>query len=58
MKREKKINPLKLRKEQKCWLCKKVIKKDNWCWNGHWWHGKCKDKDSKKRIEKYLKPII
>ena len=49
-----KENPLKLRKGQKCWLCKKEIKKGAWCWNGHYWHGKCKDKDSAKRIKNYL----
>ncbi len=54
MKKEEIVNPPKLRKGQKCWLCKKEIKKD-WCYNGHYFHGKCKDKDSAKRIKDYLK---
>ena len=45
---------LRLRKGQKCWLCKKEIKK-NWCYNGHWWHEKCKGRDTTKRIKKFLK---
>lgn len=48
-----KANPLKLRKNQKCWLCKKEIK-GNWCYNGHFWHEKCKNKDTMKRITEYL----
>ena len=44
---------LKLPKGQKCWLCKKEIK-GNWCWSGHYWHEKCKEEDSIKRIKKYL----
>jgi len=40
-----KIIELKIRKGQKCWLCKKEIKKGDWCYNGHWWHEKCKEKD-------------
>lgn len=54
MKKEK-VNPPKLRSGQKCWLCKKEIKKGSWCWNGHFWHEKCKDKDSAKKIKNYLK---
>ena len=49
-----KIIELKIRKGQKCWLCKKEIKKGDWCYNGHWWHEKCKEKDSIKRIKYYL----
>ena len=44
---------LKIRKGQKCYLCKKEIKK-SWCYSGHWWHIGCKIKDSNKRIKKYL----
>ncbi len=51
--RYKKPNLPKLRKGQKCWGCKKEIKKD-WCWNGYYWHNKCKDIDSMKRLKKYL----
>jgi len=47
----------KLRKGQKCWLCKKEIKRD-FCYNGHYWHPRCKELDSKKRINKYLKQSI
>ena len=53
---KKEIKLLKLRKGQKCWLCKKEIIKGGWCYNGHYWHEKCKDKDSAKRIKKYLTP--
>ena len=52
--RRKEINPPELRKGQKCWLCKKEIKK-GWAYNGHYWHQRCKDKDSTKRIKNYLK---
>ena len=52
MKKEKVIE-LKIRKGQKCWLCKKEIKK-NWCYNYHYFHPQCKDKDTKKRIKNYL----
>ncbi len=44
--------PLKIRKGQKCFMCKKEIKKD-WIWNGKWWHDKCKGKDTRKIIDKY-----
>jgi|26BtaG_2_1085354.scaffolds.fasta_scaffold00142_28 hypothetical protein len=45
----------KLRKGQKCWGCKKEIEKGSWAYNGiHYWHEKCKEKDSAKRIKKYL----
>ena len=47
---------IKLRKGQKCWKCKKVIKGE-WAYNGHYWCTKCKDKDTTKRIEKYMKPM-
>jgi len=43
----------KLRKGQKCWKCKKIIKGE-WSYNGHFWHTKCKDKDTAKIIKKYL----
>ena len=51
-----KIVELKIRKGQKCWLCKKEIKK-SWCYNGHWFHEKCKEKDSRERIRKYIKSV-
>ena len=47
-----KITELKIRKGQKCRLCKKEIK-GAWCYNGFWWHEKCKEKDTKKLIKKY-----
>lgn len=49
------VDPPKLRKGQKCRLCKKEIKKGSFCYNGFWWHEKCKEKDTAKRIKKYLK---
>jgi hypothetical protein len=49
-----KAEPPKLRKGQKCWLCKKEIK-GAWCYNGHWWHEKCMDKETAKRIKQYLR---
>ena len=54
MKKETKITILKLRKGQKCWLCKKEIKKD-WAYSGYYWCEKCKDKDSSEKIRKYLR---
>jgi hypothetical protein len=49
------VAPLKLRKGQKCWLCKKEIK-GAWCYNGyHWWHPACKEKDTQRVIREYLK---
>ena len=58
MKEEKKekVIELKIRKGQKCWFCKKEIKK-SWCYNGHWFHDKCKEIDSKKRIKEYIKSV-
>ena len=53
MKKEIEVNPLKLRKGQLCFRCFKEIKKD-WAYNGHWFHQRCKDKDTAKRIKKYL----
>ena len=44
---------LKIRKGQKCRLCKKEIKK-SWCYNGYWWDTRCKDKDTKKKVRDYL----
>ena len=52
MKKEKVIE-LKIRKGQKCRLCKKEIKK-SWCYNGYWWDTRCKDKDTKKKVRDYL----
>ena len=46
----------KIRKGQKCRLCKKEIKK-SWCYNGYWWHDRCKEKDSRERIRKYIKSV-
>ena len=54
--RNKKKNPLKLRKGQKCWLCKKEIKGD-WCYSGHYWHQVCKDKDTRNRIKKVFRQV-
>ena len=52
-----KEKPITLRKGQKCWECKKVIK-GSWCWNGfHWFHSKCKDKDTRRIIKKHLKDL-
>jgi len=45
---------MKLPKNQKCWLCKKEIKGE-YAYNGHYWHLKCKEKDSNQRIKEYLK---
>ena len=43
-----------IHKGQKCWLCKKEIK-EGWAYSGlHWWHLKCKEEDTRKRIEKYI----
>lgn len=50
----KQVEPPKLRKGQKCWICKKEIK-GAWAYNGHWFHSRCKDKESAKRIKEYLK---
>ena len=45
---------IKLRKNQKCWKCKKIIKGE-WAYNGtHFWCIKCKDEDTQKRIEKII----
>ena len=49
-----KIDLPKLRKNQKCWDCKKIIKGE-FCWNGHWWHEKCIDRMAIKRYFDYLK---
>jgi len=49
-----KVIELKIRKGQKCWLCKKEIKK-SWCYNLHWWHDKCKERDTIKNMRNYLK---
>jgi len=46
----------KLRKGQKCWLCKKEIKR-NFCYNGHYWHLRCKNRDSARRIKEAIKKI-
>jgi hypothetical protein len=43
----------KPKKGQKCFGCKKLIK-DDYAWNGHFWHEKCIEK---KAIERYLKKI-
>lgn len=51
-----KMRDIKLRRGQKCHSCKKEIKKE-WCYNGFWWHAKCKDKDTEKNINSYLKTI-
>jgi len=56
MKKKVKVNPPKLRKGQLCFRCFKEIKKD-WCYNGHWWHSKCMDKESARRIKNYLKEL-
>ena len=45
---------IKMKKGQKCFGCKKIIKKD-FCWNGHYWHEKCIDKLAIKRYKDYLK---
>lgn len=44
---------LKLKKGQLCRMCHKEIKKD-WCYNGFYWHTKCKNKDTSKIIKDYL----
>ena len=49
-----KVSTPKLRKGQKCWGCKKEIKGE-WCYNGHYWHEKCMDKETNNRINDYLK---
>jgi hypothetical protein len=55
---------LRPKKDQKCWGCKKELfsptmkgKRTDFCWNGHYWHLKCKEKDSQKRIAIYLKKV-
>ncbi len=45
---------IKIRKGQKCVGCKKIIKDNNWCFNGHWWHTHCKESNTMKRIKQYL----
>ena len=55
MKKEK-VKPPQLRKNQVCWECKKEIK-GSFCYNGHYFHSKCKEKDSAKRIKNYLKEL-
>jgi len=51
------MNEIKLKKGQKCFKCKKEIKKGSWIFNGFYWHEKCKDIDTNKRISNYLKTI-
>ena len=48
-----KVHPPKLKKGQKCWGCKEIIKKE-FCWQGHFWHEKCLEKIS---IVRYLKNL-
>ena len=52
----KKVNPPVLRKGQKCWKCKKIIK-DEWCYNGHWWCKKCFDKNLDKVLENWITKV-
>ena len=47
---------IRLKKGQKCFKCKKVIK-GAWMYNGHYWCEKCKDKDTAGRIRRFLKEI-
>lgn len=55
--KRKKVDPPKLRKGQKCWLCKKEIS-GGWCYNGfHYFCAICKNKDTTRRIKKYLKGL-
>lgn len=51
-----KSKEIKIKKGQKCFLCKKEIKKD-WAYNGHYWHDLCKEKNTKKRIKDYLSKL-
>ena len=47
-----------IRKNQKCFSCKKeIIRKHNkeWAYNGNWWCLPCKEKETRKRIKRYLK---
>lgn len=44
---------IKIKKGQKCWKCKKEIQGE-WAYNGHYWHTKCKDKDTQNRIKKLI----
>ncbi len=48
------MKELKLRKGQKCHACKKLIR-GIWCYNGFYFHSKCKEKDTKLKIKNYLK---
>lgn len=58
MTKEIRVNLPKPKKGQKCFLCKKELRKGSWCWNGlHWFCSKCKEKDTHKRISKYLREI-
>jgi hypothetical protein len=50
------MNEPKLRKGQKCFMCKKIIK-GSWCWNGHYYDDKCFDKFTSRRIGDYLGKI-
>lgn len=50
---KKETKPLKPRKGQKCWGCKKPIKLCDFCWNGHYWHPKCIEKEAIRRFKKY-----
>lgn len=43
----------KLKKGQLCKHCSKEIKKD-WCYNGHFWHSRCKEMNTNRRIKGYL----
>jgi len=52
MKTKLQIDLPKLRKGQKCWGCKKEIKGE-FCWNGHFWHERCIEKDAIKRFNEY-----
>lgn len=49
-----KVNLPKLRKGQKCWGCKKIIKGE-FCWQGHYWHEKCIEKEAMRRIKEEKK---
>lgn len=51
-----KVNPPKLRKGQKCFLCKKIIS-GSFCYNGYYWHDKCKEKDSNRRIKEFISSL-
>ncbi len=47
---------IKPRKNQKCCVCGKSVEND-WAYNGKWYCGKCKDKDTKRIIKEYIKSL-